>query len=70
MKEKDYTESKQYDYAPFDFEDAMDSYEKVLEVLGEICGEVIAPNAEEVDKEGVTLSNNVVFLCERNATKS
>jgi len=60
MKEKDYTESKQYDYAPFDFEDAMDSYEKVLEVLGEICREVIAPNAEEVDKEGVTLSNNVV----------
>ena len=60
MKEKDYTESKQYDYAPLDFEDAVDSYEKVLEVIGEICGETIAPNAESVDVEGVTLSDNVV----------
>ena len=60
MKEKNYTESKRYDYAPLDFEDAIDSYKKVLEVIGEIAGEIIAPNAEEVDKEGVTLANNVV----------
>ncbi|MDD2622048.1 MAG: acyl-CoA dehydrogenase family protein [Bacteroidales bacterium] len=60
MKEKNYTESKRYDYAPLDFEDAIDSYKKILEVIGEIAGEIIAPNAEEVDKEGVTLANNVV----------
>lgn len=60
MKEKDYKESKEFDYAPLDFEDAIDSYEKVLEVIGEICGETIAPNAEDVDKEGVTLLDNVV----------
>ncbi len=60
LKEKNYTEFKQYDYAPFDFEDAVDSYEKVLEIIGEICGETIAPNAEEVDKDGVTLVDNVV----------
>ncbi len=60
LKEKDYTESKQFDYAPFDFEDAMDSYEKVLEIIGEICGETIAPNAEEVDQEGVKIVNNEV----------
>lgn len=60
MREKNYTESKSYDYAPLDFEDAIDSYKKVLEVIGEIAGEIIAPNAESVDKEGVTLANNVV----------
>ncbi|NLE64034.1 MAG: acyl-CoA dehydrogenase, partial [Bacteroidales bacterium] len=60
MREKNYTESKSYDYAPLDYEDAIDSYEKVLEVIGEIAGEIIAPNAESVDKEGVTLANNVV----------
>ena len=34
--------------APADFEDAQDSYRRVMEILGEICGEVIAPNAEIV----------------------
>ena len=52
MKERDYTESEKFDYAPVDFDDAMDSYEKVLEIAGEISAEVIAPNAEAVDKEG------------------
>ncbi len=60
MKEKDFTESKRYEYAPYDFEDAIDSYKKVLEVIGEICGETIAPNAESVDNEGVKLMDNVV----------
>jgi len=43
-----------------DFEDAMDSYDKVLEVVGEICGEIIEPNSEEVDHTGPTLSNGRV----------
>lgn len=60
LSENDYKEYKLYDYAPIDFEDAIDSYTKVLEVIGEICGETIAPNAEDVDKEGVTLADNVV----------
>ena len=33
-----------------DFEDTMDSYHKVLEVVGEICGEIIDANAEQVDQ--------------------
>ena len=52
MKERDYTDSEKFDYAPLDFADAMDSYEKILEITGEICAETIAPNAESVDKEG------------------
>lgn len=60
LKENNYTESEEYDYAPIDFEDAMDSYDKVLEVVGEICGDVIDPNAEEVDHNGPTVANGRV----------
>lgn len=52
LKERNFSEKQEFDFAPMDFEDAMDSYDKVLEVVGEICGEVIAPNAEGVDAEG------------------
>jgi 3-(methylthio)propanoyl-CoA dehydrogenase len=52
LKEMDYREKDQYDYAPHDFEDAMDNYEKVLEIIGAICADVIAPNAGDVDHEG------------------
>ncbi len=60
LKEKNFAEANQYDYAPVDFEDAMDSYEKTLEIIGDITGNVIAPNAESVDKEGPRLVNNEV----------
>lgn len=60
LKERGYADKDQYDYAPLDFEDAMDSYEKVLEIVGEICGDIIAPNAEGVDHEGPTVANGRV----------
>lgn len=52
LKERNFSDAEKYDYAPFNFEDAMDSYEKVLEIAGEISGEIVAPNAESVDAEG------------------
>ncbi len=55
LKERNYTDCEKYDYAPLNFEDAMDSYEKVLEIAGEISGEIVAPNAESVDHEGPQL---------------
>jgi len=55
LKEMDYREKDQYDFAPRDFEDAMDNYDRVLDIIGNICGEVIAPNAEDVDHEGPSL---------------
>ena len=51
LKERGFAEKDRYDYAPQNFEDAMDSYRKVLDIAGEVCGEVIAPNAEGVDHE-------------------
>ncbi|MDR1458617.1 MAG: acyl-CoA dehydrogenase family protein [Bacteroidales bacterium] len=61
MKENDYTETHSCDTAPVDFEDAMDTYEQVLEIIGEICGDIIAPNAESVDEEGPKLVCNEVM---------
>ena len=52
LKERGFAEKDLYDYAPQDFDDAMDNYRRVLEIAGEVCGEVIAPNAEGVDHEG------------------
>lgn len=60
LKERNYADKDTCDYAPIDFEDAMDSYEKVLEIVGEICGDIIAPNAEGVDQEGPSVQNGRV----------
>ena len=60
LKERDFADKDKFDYAPLDFEDAMDSYEKVLEIVGEICGDIVAPNAEGVDAAGPKIVNNEV----------
>lgn len=60
LKERNYQDKDSYDYAPRDFEDALDSYDKVLEIVGEICGEIISENAEKVDQEGARIVNNRV----------
>ena len=60
LKERNFTEAEKFDYAPLNFEDAMDSYEKVLEIVGDLCGGIIAENAEGVDHEGPTLKNGRV----------
>lgn len=60
LKEQNFSEKDTYDYAPRDFEDAIDNYERVLEIIGEICHDIIAPNAESVDQEGPQVINNRV----------
>ncbi|GHS98722.1 acyl-CoA dehydrogenase [Bacteroidia bacterium] len=60
LKERNYTDAAKYDYAPVDFEDAMDSYEKVMEIAGDVIGEIVAPNAEGVDAQGPKVVNNRV----------
>jgi len=60
LKERNFADKDKFDYAPLDFEDAMDSYEKVLDIVGEICGDIVAPNAESVDQEGPHIVNNEV----------
>jgi alkylation response protein AidB-like acyl-CoA dehydrogenase len=60
LKENNFSDSEKYDYAPLNFDDAIDSYEKVLDIVGDICVDTIAPNAESVDLEGPHIENNEV----------
>lgn len=70
LKEKNYksTENEYHDtdglnpddLKPYNYEDAIDNYNEVLTIVGEICGDIIGPNAEEVDAEGPTLVDNRV----------
>ena len=46
------------DYAPVDEEDMVDNYRRALEIIGQITADVIAPNAEDVDREGNTLNDD------------
>lgn len=57
LKERGYSEADKFDYAPRNFEDAMDNYERVLEIVGEVCGTTIAGNAEAVDHQGASCSD-------------
>ncbi len=61
LKERNYRDKDEFDYAPHNFEDTMDSYDKVLEIVGDISGNIIAENAEDVDKEGPKVVNNEVI---------
>ena len=67
LKENFYSEADKYDYAPADFADAMDNFDRVLELTGSVCDEVIAPNAESVDREGSHCSGGRVQYSEGTA---
>ena len=48
----------QDDHAPVDEADAIDNYHRILEIVGQVAGEMLAPNAETVDHEGNTLNED------------
>ena len=52
LRERNYTEADKFDTAPTDYADALDNYDRVLDIVGDICGETIAANAEDVDHQG------------------
>lgn len=55
VKEKDYAEAGKHPEAPANAEEAVQQYDMVMRLLGDIAGDVIAPNAEEVDHVGPSL---------------
>ncbi len=67
LKERGYADAEVYDDAPLDFEDAMDNYDKVLEIVGDLCGEIIAGNAEDVDHQGPRVENGRVIYADKTA---
>lgn len=60
LKERNFADKDDFDYAPQDFEDAMDSYDRTLDIVGDVTANVVAPNAEEVDAEGPHCENGRV----------
>ena len=53
--EDDYAQAKTFDYAPVDLADAVDNYDRVLSMLGQMSGDFIDVRAEDVDLIGAKL---------------
>ncbi len=61
LKEDNFAERGKHPEAPDDLEDAVDNYDRVLEIVGEIAGEFVAPRARQVDKEGACFKDGEVI---------
>lgn len=46
----------QADYGPVDLDDAVDNYWRVLELVGDLAANVLAPHAAQIDEEGNRLN--------------
>ncbi len=60
IAENNYKEKDEYNFAPQDYQDAVDNYRKVLEIVGDIAANIVAPNASAVDEEGARFENGKV----------
>jgi 3-(methylthio)propanoyl-CoA dehydrogenase len=60
FKEKGYSEASEFPAAPRNYPDAKDNYRIVLEVLGQLCAERVAPRAAEADEEGAHFADGEV----------
>jgi alkylation response protein AidB-like acyl-CoA dehydrogenase len=56
LTEENFKFASQFDYAPADADEAVRNYDMVLNSLGQLSAEFIAPRAESVDREGNTLN--------------
>jgi len=60
LKEGDFSEARDCPYAPASYEDAADGYRRVMDLVGSIAGDIIAPRAEDVDRTGPVCENGGV----------
>jgi len=56
--EEDFKFAREFDFAPADAGEAIRNYDMVLDALGQLAGEFIAPRAESVDRQGNTLNQD------------
>ncbi len=59
-----------FEYAPSDEQEAIRNYEMVLEALGELCADFIAPRAEGVDRAGNQLNEDGTVTRPQGITES
>ena len=60
VREQNYTEAQKYDGSPENYADAMDNFDRVLTVVGDVAGERIAPRSRQIDEEGPHFEDGVV----------
>lgn len=60
LKEGNYYDAEEFDYAFTDAEDAREGYREILTLTGEISAQNIAPLASEVDEEGCHFNSGTV----------
>ncbi|TWT83287.1 Acyl-CoA dehydrogenase [Planctomycetes bacterium CA13] len=51
-----FAENGDADYAPSDNAEVVDDYRRIMEITGQVAAETLAPNAEQVDRDGNTLN--------------
>ncbi|MBE9488287.1 MAG: acyl-CoA dehydrogenase family protein [Bacteroidetes bacterium] len=62
LKENNFKDAENDESAPVNYDDALEGYNKVMEIIGEICANTLAPNAEGVDAEGPqVVDDHVVY---------
>jgi len=64
IKERSYSYAKEYPAAPRNYNDALENYRLVLEVLGDISAKIIAPTAAEADEKGAEYLDGQVEYAE------
>ncbi|MCG8568699.1 MAG: acyl-CoA dehydrogenase family protein, partial [Spirochaetes bacterium] len=60
LKEQHFADKDKFEYAPQNIQDAKDSYQRILEIVGDLSGNFIAPLAAEVDEQGAHYENGEV----------
>lgn len=57
LREKNFADAKEYADAPVNYEDAIENYKRLLDIVGDVAANTLAENAEAVDQEGPHLEN-------------
>lgn len=52
LKERNFADKDTFEDAPVDYNDAIDNYNHLLEIMGDITANIMEPNSESVDLEG------------------
>lgn len=58
--ENDFADKGLYPFAATGIADAKDSYDRILNIIGDLSGNYIAPRAADVDRDGATFENGEV----------
>ncbi|MBN2546993.1 MAG: acyl-CoA dehydrogenase family protein [Spirochaetes bacterium] len=60
LKENNFEDKGSFDYAPKSIKDAKDSYDRILDIVGDLAGNFVAPTASDADEEGAHYENGQV----------